>query len=96
MSRKQKIQIFQWRFVMSAVALAVYTLGVEWRQYPWQIALLISFSTVALAYSARRTFFELRRIYRAESSWETSWDRDEDTSSTHEPSSQESTESAVP
>lgn len=60
----------RWRFVMSAVALAVYMICVELRAYPQQIALLVSFSTVALAYSMRRTFYELRRIYRSEASWE--------------------------
>ena len=60
----------RWRFLMSALAVAVYMACVDLRSYPQQIALLMSFSTVALAYSVRRTFYELRRIFRAEAGWE--------------------------
>lgn len=60
----------RWRFVMSGLAVGVYMVCVEWRAYPQQVALLVSISAVALAYSCRRTFYEMRRILRSEAHWE--------------------------
>lgn len=68
MSRLSKTT--RWRLAMLTLGLAAWGFGRFYLQYPWQLALLTAFALIALAYSARRTYYEQRRLYRAEPSWE--------------------------
>ena len=60
----------RWRAFMLLLAALSYGAGIFLGGYPWQLALLTSFAVVALAYSARRVYFEQRRLYRSSASWE--------------------------
>ena len=60
----------RWRLSMLILGLAACAFCRFYLQYPWQLALLTSFALIALGYSARRTYYEQRRLYRAEPSWE--------------------------
>ncbi len=80
----------RWRLAMMILGLAAWAFCRFYFQYPWQLALLTAFALIALAYSARRTYYEQRRLYRAEPSWEFG---EEDEESSTSPESAETDDS---
>ena len=74
----------RWRLSMLILGLAAWAFCRFYLQYPWQLALLTAFALIALGYSARRTYYEQRRLYRTEPSWEFG-ETDEESSAVAEP-----------
>lgn len=76
--RARRNTMVRWRLSMLGLCLAAWGVCRFYLQYPSQLSLLTAFALVALAYSARRTYYEQRRLYRTEPSWEFDADGGED------------------